>query len=556
MISAIADSLSFSWFVCLCGSYVEQVDQVVEELSVEENLMFYAHLKLRGTTLQEKRARVGVLLSQLRLLECRHVRAGGSSNAISGGQKRRLSVAIEILALPRVVFLDEPTSGLDASSALELTQLLKSIADSGRTICLTIHQPRPEIFSIIDHLYILARGGSHAFCGPPNRAKDFFRAVALHLGFDEAHYEAAGTADLILDVLSKPIPMDELKQVRQRQRHHGALARAYPAGLGSEGEEEEKEAGEEGFPVSVAPAEVRLDFCGGPWVQDAGDKMVTWEDSEARRASFKHALKHSPAGGEKGGRKTARQSMRVCRKFPSLKNSLSGSGRQFRPIPAAGGGAGGLASRSSRRGIAGHVRRDLWWVVRLSVRDQRGRGRGQGARRVQYFVVNLAACFILSSVYWQYHVTSYADMFPLMSAMYLAVISCVMVVQFTHFNLFINEANNLEVASKRDAYSRLAYFVHCLLRDSFFFCAGAAVLWVPCAFAIGFAGAGGGGGAGAGAATPGGFFTALLLVALFVNFFGSFIRLVTLIWHRNLHVANVVVGFLLAWCVLFSGLFV
>merc|ERR1712157_27442 len=118
--------------------------------------------------------------------------------------------------------------------------------------------------------------------------------------------------------------------------------------------------------------------------------------------------------------------------------------------------------------------------------------------------------------------------------MYLAVISCVMVVQFTHFNLFITEACNLVVDHKRDAYTSLAYFLHTLLRDSFFFCFGAALLWIPASYAINFAG---------GSSSPEGSFASLLIISLFVNFFGSFIRLVTPIWHNSLHVANVLVGF-------------
>jgi ABC-type multidrug transport system ATPase subunit len=517
-------------------AYVEQVDQVIEELTVEGNLMFYAHLKLKSASLREKRSRVSVLLSQLRLMECRGVRAGGSdsSGCISGGQKRRLSVAIELLDLPKVIFLDEPTSGLDASSALELIQLLKSIAESGRTIVLTIHQPRPEIFSIVDHLYILAKGGTHAYSGTPEEANSAFKDFALKMGFSEGHYEAAGTADLILDVLSKPASYQVLLDNNDRND--------------AKKEEEKEDDADATTPLSLSLSrKLMLVDCGGPWMNEKGDKMV--ESYVKGTLQKRSALKSSSD--------VVLRPARTCKNFAiqggmSLYQShFSRTGASSVPERNRNGNSSSSSSGSGKRytfrSIADNLKNDLWAVAMLSMRDQEGSGQGQGGRRFQYFFVNLAACFILSSVYWQYHVTSYADMFPLLSAMYLSVISCVMVVQFTHFNLFISEACNLVVDHKRDAYTSLAYFLHCLLRDSFFFCTGAALLWIPASYAINFAG---------GSSSPEGSFASLLIISLFVNFFGSFIRLVTLIWHNSLHVANVLVGFLLAWCVLFSGLFV
>lgn len=162
------------------------------------------------------------------------------------------------------------------------------------------------------------------------------------------------------------------------------------------------------------------------------------------------------------------------------------------------------------------LKRDIWSVVMLSVRDMNGNGQGQGRKRATFYFVLLAATAILSSVYWQYKAVTYADMFPLMSSMYLVLmrlvrdrahfsfgfgfagtdlfllflcwLSCVMVVQFTHFNQYITEARHLLVDQKREAYSSGAYFTHALMRDSFFFCTGAAVMWIPASYAIDFAG--------------------------------------------------------------------
>jgi ABC-type multidrug transport system ATPase subunit len=78
---------------------------------------------------------------------------------LSGGQQRRVSIAIELLNTPSILFLDEPTSGLDATSSLQVLRVLKSLRRKGHTIICTIHQPREEIFQMIDNLLLMTKGG-------------------------------------------------------------------------------------------------------------------------------------------------------------------------------------------------------------------------------------------------------------------------------------------------------------------------------------------------------------------------------------------------------------
>lgn len=88
-----------------------------------------------------------------------NVKVGGSTGAgLSGGQKRRLCVAIQLLSMPSLIFLDEPTSGLDSASSLELLSHLYRVASSNRTVILTIHQPRLEIFHMFDKILLLCQG--------------------------------------------------------------------------------------------------------------------------------------------------------------------------------------------------------------------------------------------------------------------------------------------------------------------------------------------------------------------------------------------------------------
>jgi ATP-binding cassette, subfamily G (WHITE), eye pigment precursor transporter len=92
---------------------------------------------------------------------------------ISGGELRRLEFASEIITNPRILFCDEPTSGLDSFMSLSIVESMKSLANNGRTIICTIHQPSSELFHMFDHLYLMSEGRL-AYQGDLNKALDFF----------------------------------------------------------------------------------------------------------------------------------------------------------------------------------------------------------------------------------------------------------------------------------------------------------------------------------------------------------------------------------------------
>eukprot|EP00392_Amoebophrya_sp_AT5.2_P008125 g8144.t1 len=148
-------------------AYVMQQDALLGTQTVEETLYFAAKLKLpRGTTESQIEASVSHVMETLSLNHVKNVRIGDAlTKGISGGQKKRVSAAIELLNKPSVLFLDEPTSGLDSFSSLELMQELKRIAESERAIiCCTIHQPSSELFDQFDRL-ICMRDGEILFSG-------------------------------------------------------------------------------------------------------------------------------------------------------------------------------------------------------------------------------------------------------------------------------------------------------------------------------------------------------------------------------------------------------
>lgn len=142
------------------SGYVTQDEALFPLLSVEETLMYSARLRLAGAGKVEASARVRKLLEELGLEHIAGMRIGNESNrGISGGEKRRVSIGVELVHDPAVLLIDEPTSGLDSASAFHVMLLLKSMAkNQSKTILLSIHQPGYRILELIDKVVLLSNG--------------------------------------------------------------------------------------------------------------------------------------------------------------------------------------------------------------------------------------------------------------------------------------------------------------------------------------------------------------------------------------------------------------
>ncbi|KAL7562290.1 hypothetical protein ACA910_014509 [Epithemia clementina (nom. ined.)] len=153
-----------------CTGYVEQFDEQSEQLTVRETVEFSALLRLdehdEAVNAESRSKFVDMTLGMLELTPIQNLQVGtDETGGLSFEQKKRLSIAIELVSNPSILFLDEPTSGLDARAAMIVMRGLRRIAKSGRAVCATIHQPSISIFSDFDSLLLLKRGGEVVFFG-------------------------------------------------------------------------------------------------------------------------------------------------------------------------------------------------------------------------------------------------------------------------------------------------------------------------------------------------------------------------------------------------------
>ncbi|XP_029938296.1 ATP-binding cassette sub-family G member 2-like [Salarias fasciatus] len=183
-------------FKCLSG-YVVQDDVVMGTLTVRENFAFSAALRLpTSISEEEKRQKVERLIHELGLGRVADSKVGTQLiRGVSGGERKRTNIGMELIIDPSVLFLDEPTTGLDASTANSVLLLLKRMANHGRTIILSIHQPRYSIYRLFDSLTLLVNG-KQVYHGPAQRALDYFSDIGYTC---EAHNNPA---DFFLDVIN------------------------------------------------------------------------------------------------------------------------------------------------------------------------------------------------------------------------------------------------------------------------------------------------------------------------------------------------------------------
>ncbi|XP_076032219.1 eye pigment precursor family transporter white [Oratosquilla oratoria] len=163
------------------SAYVQQHDMFIGSLTVKEQLVFQAMLRMdRCLSYEQRMSRVDEVIIELGLSKCADTKIGipGRIKGISGGEMKRLAFACEVLTNPPLMFCDEPTSGLDSFMAQNVVAVMKNMAEKGKTILSTIHQPSSEVYAMFDRVLLMAEGRV-AFLGEVDAAYQFFGRIGL-----------------------------------------------------------------------------------------------------------------------------------------------------------------------------------------------------------------------------------------------------------------------------------------------------------------------------------------------------------------------------------------
>ena len=176
--------------------FVSQDDLLIEELTVFQNLYFNAQLCFNDLSNEETEIKVNELLQVIGLFDVRNLKVGSPlDKTISGGQRKRLNIALELIREPSILFVDEPTSGLSSRDSENIMDLLKELALKGKLVFVVIHQPSSDIFKMFDRLFILDQGGYPIFNGNPIDAIVYFKTHVHHVNANERECDLCGNVN-------------------------------------------------------------------------------------------------------------------------------------------------------------------------------------------------------------------------------------------------------------------------------------------------------------------------------------------------------------------------
>ncbi|WP_340152556.1 ATP-binding cassette domain-containing protein [uncultured Marivirga sp.] len=200
--------------------YVSQDDLLIEELTVYQNLYYNAKLCFAKMTEEEIHKRVMDTLENLGLEARKDLRVGGVlDKTISGGQRKRLNIALELIREPAVMFVDEPTSGLSSRDSENVIDLLKELTLKGKLIFVVIHQPSSDIYKMFDKMIIMDTGGYQIFYGHPVEAVTYFKKTTNQVDADRGVCPTCGNVnpEQIFNIVEAKV-VDEYGQLTNKRK--------------------------------------------------------------------------------------------------------------------------------------------------------------------------------------------------------------------------------------------------------------------------------------------------------------------------------------------------
>ena len=200
--------------------FVPQDDLLIEELTVYQNLYYSAKMCLNNLPEDKLVELVDNTLAELDLDETRDLKVGNSLNkVISGGQRKRLNIALELIREPTILFVDEPTSGLSSVDSEIVMNLLKEQTDRGKLVIVNIHQPGSDLYKMFDKIMIIDKGGYQIFYGNPSEAIVYFKTRASYANAHEDQCVACGNvnSDQLLQIIEAKVINEKGKHTRLRK---------------------------------------------------------------------------------------------------------------------------------------------------------------------------------------------------------------------------------------------------------------------------------------------------------------------------------------------------
>lgn len=200
--------------------YIPQDDLLIEELTVFQNLYYNAKLCFKDKPEKEIKDLVNKTLYNLGLGEIKDLKVGSPLNKlISGGQRKRLNIALELIREPGILFVDEPTSGLSSRDSENVMDLLRELTLKGKLIFVVIHQPSSEIYKMFDNMIILDEGGYMVYYGNPVEGVMYFKKLDAQINSEVGECPTCGNVnpELIFNIMEAKV-VDEYGQYTDQRK--------------------------------------------------------------------------------------------------------------------------------------------------------------------------------------------------------------------------------------------------------------------------------------------------------------------------------------------------